>query len=390
MGVWARCVALAAVLTTVHAYVPLSDLSLQHLVFPEKDFDVKDGKLLAPILRPRVPGTPDIEAVREHFVDFWRTTLPQWSMDMHNSTMITPVKGGSEIDFVNLIFRRTPPDVEESDVSYLTIAAHYDSKMTPDGFIGATDSAAPCAMLMHVARAVDEALSNKWKAEGVGDLSGGTEAPKGLQVLLLDGEEAFQSWTDTDSIYGARALAEDWEMKVHPFWGTYRNPLDQISLFVLLDLLGLENPEVPSYFKTTHWAYQRFADAEKRLRSLNLLRSRHPDKKPKDTPFLKEHDKDDDSRWLGGYIGDDHTPFLQRGVEILHMIPHPFPWVWHKIDDDADHLDFNTTQDWAVLTTAFVAEWMELEDYMDHGPPPAKATAITDEKPPRNVGRDEL
>jgi hypothetical protein len=25
-----------------------------------------------------------------------------------------------------------------------------------------------------------------------------------LQLLFLDGEEAFQDWTDTDSIYGAR------------------------------------------------------------------------------------------------------------------------------------------------------------------------------------------
>lgn len=25
-----------------------------------------------------------------------------------------------------------------------------------------------------------------------------------LQLLFLDGEEAFQAWTDTDSIYGAR------------------------------------------------------------------------------------------------------------------------------------------------------------------------------------------
>jgi glutaminyl-peptide cyclotransferase len=30
------------------------------------------------------------------------------------------------------------------------------------------------------------------------------EMDMGIQILLLDGEEAFQSWTDTDSLYGAR------------------------------------------------------------------------------------------------------------------------------------------------------------------------------------------
>ena len=31
-----------------------------------------------------------------------------------------------------------------------------------------------------------------------------------LQLIFLDGEEAFVDWTDTDSIYGARHLAAKW------------------------------------------------------------------------------------------------------------------------------------------------------------------------------------
>ena len=52
---------------------------------------------------------------------------------------------------------------------------------------------------------------------------------------------------------------------------TYRNPLGQISLFVLLDLLGSAGGSVPSYFLTTHWAYRAMARAEERLRGLGLL-----------------------------------------------------------------------------------------------------------------------
>lgn len=32
-----------------------------------------------------------------------------------------------------------------------------------------------------------------------------------LQFVFFDGEEAFEEWTETDSIYGARHLAEKWE-----------------------------------------------------------------------------------------------------------------------------------------------------------------------------------
>jgi hypothetical protein len=32
-----------------------------------------------------------------------------------------------------------------------------------------------------------------------------------------------------------------------------------------------------------------------------------------------------------GYIEDDHTPFLHKGVSVLHIIPQPFPKVWHTL-----------------------------------------------------------
>lgn len=63
-------------------------------------------------------------------------------------------------------------------------------------------------------------------------------------------------------------------------------------------------------------------------------------------------------------IEDDHIPFLKRGVEILHIIPVPFPDVWHTIDDNAEHLDIPTIEDWAKMVTVFTAEWLDLEGYL--------------------------
>lgn len=183
------------------AYHDLSDDTLKKLPGPGGDFDIHKGSLLAPILRPRVSGTEGNRAVRQHFVDFFQAQLPQWRIELHNSTSTTPVSSGKEVPFVNLIATRDPPGSSEGDVSRLALVAHYDSKYTPEGFIGATDSAAPCAMILHIARSIDSALSKKWAAATGDDFD---VEHKGVQILLLDGEEAFKSWTDSDSLYGAR------------------------------------------------------------------------------------------------------------------------------------------------------------------------------------------
>ena len=192
---------LVSLLSLGSAYSNLSDDTLKHLPDAGEDFDIKRGSLLAPILRTRVSGTEGNVAVRQHFVDFFKSQLPEWRIELHNSTSTTPVSGGREVPFVNIIATRDPPDSREGDVSRLALVAHYDSKYTPKGFIGAIDSAAPCAMIMHVARSIDAALTKKWAAGGGDDLD---VEYRGVQILLLDGEEAFKSWTDSDSLYGAR------------------------------------------------------------------------------------------------------------------------------------------------------------------------------------------
>ncbi|KAL8970154.1 MAG: hypothetical protein Q9183_001659, partial [Haloplaca sp. 2 TL-2023] len=349
----------------VAAYSKLSEQSIRAIPGPGDDFNIKTGKLLSPILIPRVPGTPGSILVQNHFIDFFKTNLPKWSVELQNSTSKTPVSGDKETPFVNLIVTRDPPWATPGFLSRLTLVAHYDSKLTPKGFIGATDSAAPCAMIMHVARSIDAALTAKWEKMEADGMDLEFEDQEGIQILFLDGEEAFESWTDQDSIYGARSLAAEMEGTAYAAQSTFHNALSTISLFVLLDLLGSKNPVVPSYFKTTHWAYQKMASLEQRFRALSLFESAAKSTSKRDNkPFLPESDKKGDARWLGGMIGDDHEPFLDRGVEILHVIPSPFPRVWHNREDDGEHLDLATVADWSKLITGFVAEWMELDDFL--------------------------
>lgn len=370
---------------SVHAlsYSILSNDTLRSIPEPGSDFDIKNGALLAPILRPRVPGTPGSTAVLQHFVDFFKNSLPEWKLDFQNSTSTTPTSGGKDVPFVNLIATRDPPDTNPGEVGRLALVAHYDSLAKPEGFIGAIDSAAPCAMLLHAARSIDEALTQKWSdSQGHKQDALDLETGKGVQLIFMDGEEAFLRWTDTDSLYGARSLAQTWEQTPLPAMSTYQNPLETIELFLLLDLLGAKSPKIPSYFLTTHWAYQAMADAESRLRGLNQFKSNS------EGPFLTESHKDT-AMFTSAFIGDDHVPFMSRGVEILHIIPSHFPRVWHRIEDDGEHLDMDTVSDWTKLVTAFTAEWMELDPYMSKTPSRSAPNNMRshDERP---TGKTEL
>jgi glutaminyl-peptide cyclotransferase len=65
-------------------------------------------------------------------------------------------------------------------------------------------------------------------------------------------------------------------------------------------------------------------------------------------------------RFFGGAIEDDHLPFLNRGVPVLHLISGVFPQVWHKAQDDVAHLHKNTVEDLTVIFRAFTASILNL------------------------------
>ncbi|KAK5090515.1 hypothetical protein LTS08_002580 [Lithohypha guttulata] len=358
---------LASTCLKPNAYSTLSDSTIRQR-FPRsqsRDFDIHTGPILAPILIPRVPGTENSTKVLDHFVRFFQGELPEWNIEVQNSTSKTPTHGNEDVPFRNFIASRRPPWLSDGHVGYLTLVAHYDSKIEPVGFIGATDSAAPCAMIMSAVRSIDAAMTNKWQKmqETTDEFELEDSNALGLQVLFLDGEEAFHSWTATDSIYGARALADDWDTAMYPARSTYKTKLNSIDLFVLLDLLGSgESLPIPSWMQNTHWAYQHLAKLEHRLRKMGLFKSDNSQ------TWLPEKDKKNDAIFQQTMMQDDHIPFVARGVPALHLIPSRFPSQWHRIGDNAEYLDIPTVEDWSLLTAAFAAEYLELEGSFEQAP----------------------
>ncbi|KAF7234524.1 hypothetical protein EG68_11872, partial [Paragonimus skrjabini miyazakii] len=166
----------------------------------------------------------------------------------------------------------------------------------------------------------------------------------GIRLIFFDGEEAFQTWSNTDSLYGSRHLAEMWEKE----GSDGRTELSKIKLLVLLDLLGASNPIIPNYHTGNAMAYHALLNLESVMSSAGLLLGV----------------RNNDHKYFGsrsnGLIQDDHIPFLYRGVSVLHLIPTPFPTVWHTIGDNATIIDWNVSKDLVNLMEAFVRSFLHL------------------------------
>jgi glutaminyl-peptide cyclotransferase len=144
----------------------------------------ESSSLLSPILIPRPSGSKGAATVLRHFVDFFTHNVTNWSISLDEFTDSTP---RGKVKFTNFVATRDPPGVRLGDVGRLTLTAHYDSKWFPKGhslenFIGATDSAVPCAMLMYAALALDEFLNARDEEVRFSD---DLEDPVGLQVPAL-------------------------------------------------------------------------------------------------------------------------------------------------------------------------------------------------------------
>ncbi|CAJ0950947.1 unnamed protein product, partial [Mesorhabditis belari] len=284
---------------------------------------------LKPILVPRIVGTPQHRQVG----DFLQKTMQDmgWHTEWDEFTDNTPygVK-----PFRSLIATYNPQAARR-----LVLACHYDSKILPgQTFLAATDSAVPCAMMLDVAKT----LTPYMYRQVAQDVS--------LQLLFLDGEEAFVEWTATDSIYGARHLASKLENKWYPTSSSASNfelsrEIDRIDVFMLLDLLGAPNPRIQN--ANGLGATQLFAELpniESEIRQMNCVSQRIPQVFSGNVVYQA--------------VEDDHIPFRNRGVPILHLIAAPFPSVWHQPTDNENAIHYPTIKLLTSVVRIFAAKYL--------------------------------
>jgi glutaminyl-peptide cyclotransferase len=169
-------------LNTTNAYKTLSERSLQILTNTTSPLF---SDFLPSLLIPRVSGTENNTKVRSFITTKFNEL--NWHVEEDTFTDNTPY---GPITFTNIIVTK---DIKVTN--RLVFAAHFDSKYFDEGgFVGATDSAVSCAMLMDLAYSLDKYL----------DKDKGEQRGTTLQIIFFDGEEAFKYWTSTDSLYGSR------------------------------------------------------------------------------------------------------------------------------------------------------------------------------------------
>jgi Zn-dependent M28 family amino/carboxypeptidase len=170
----------------------------------------------------------------------------------------------------------------------IAITGHFDTKFFPGRkFVGASDGGSSTGLLLELARV----LAHQPRTDDV-------------YLAFLDGEEAFGEWSDSDSLYGSRHLAERWGRD-----GT----LLRLKGLINVDMIGDKNLDIsqetngsPALNKLI---WQTASDFGYRAFFINQKMATE----------------------------DDHIPFVRAGVSAVDLIDFDYP-PWHTDNDTMDKL----------------------------------------------------
>ena len=171
----------------------------------------------------------------------------------------------------------------------IVIAGHYDTNypLRNTGYVGANDGGSSTAILLELANQ----LRGK-KREGYS-----------VWLLWTDGEEAVKNWTDTDSLYGVRHLADKWQKD-----GT----LKTIKAFLVADMIGDADLNIDRDTNSTPWLEDMVYQAATQLGYQSHFFARTIT------------------------VQDDHLPFVERGVPCADLIDLDYGYanVFHHTPQD--------------------------------------------------------
>jgi len=235
---------------------------------------------------PRPPGSPAIRNLRAYIEAQLRPLRCHVSEDAFTAS--TP---DGPVQMANIIAR-----FPDSSSQALVITGHYDTKKQPR-FVGANDGGSSTGFLLELARIIS---SRKWNSD--------------IYLVWFDGEEAFHEWTETDSVYGSRHLAERWSRD-----GT----LARVRALINIDMIGDRNLDIA---KDTSSSPDLLQLVWKSAYDLGYGR------------YFTDAE---------GPIEDDHSPFLARGANAVDIIDFDYgpsnSW-WHTPEDTMDKLSAHSFQ----------------------------------------------
>lgn len=231
-------------------------------------------------LGPRPPQSDALEKTRV-YIDH-QLRLAGWTVERQEFADETP---RGLVRFANLIARFHAPG--KIPPSFL-LCSHYDTKIFDTfRFVGANDAGSSTGLLLETARALGRYPDLAAK----------------VQLVFFDGEEAFETFSETDGLYGSRHFAKQLE----------RQGAKQFRGGILFDMVGDRDltitlpPDSPAQM-----ARDIFASADA-LRVRNHF------------------------TYFDAGITDDHTPLNQIGIPVIDVIDFDYP-PWHTAEDTLDKL----------------------------------------------------
>jgi Zn-dependent M28 family amino/carboxypeptidase len=158
----------------------------------------------------------------------------------------------------------------------IVILGHYDTNypLRNIGYVGANDGGSSTAILLEFANQLRVAPGKKRDGYSV-------------WLVWTDGEEAVRKWSDTDSLYGTRHLAERWEKD---------GALKKIKALMVMDMIGDADLDILRDTNGTPWLLDLIYSAAERLGYQSHFYA------------------------MQGPIEDDHLPFVKRGVPSADVI----------------------------------------------------------------------
>ena len=171
----------------------------------------------------------------------------------------------------------------------IVIAGHYDTNypLRNSGYVGANDGGSSTAILLELAN----------------QLRGAKRSGYSVWLFWTDGEEAVKNWTATDSLYGAKHLADKWQKG-----GT----LKKIKAFLLADMIGDADLNIEHEQNSTPWLEDLVLQSATKLGYQSHFFERRV------------------------AIEDDHIPFVHMGVPSADLIDLDYGYgnVFHHTPQD--------------------------------------------------------
>jgi glutaminyl-peptide cyclotransferase len=176
----------------------------------------------------------------------------------------------------------------------IVLASHYDTNypLKDTSYVGANDGGSSTGLLLE--------LANSFRGKKLDGYS--------VWLVFFDGEEAVKGWTDADSVYGSRHLAEKWQAD-----GTIK----RIKGFLLADMIGDRDLDVERDLSSTPWLLDLVGQAAGKYGDQSY--------------FFQRQEA----------VGDDHTPFMERKVPCADIIDFDYGYqnaFWHTPEDTMDKL----------------------------------------------------